>query len=224
MRDSQVIGGPEWINTEVYEIQAKAEDGSIPVQTGPPDLTVPDAYAFRTQSLIDERFQMKMHRETREFPVYELVVARGGPKWQLSDDQSIPKMPDPSTPPSAPPQPGTFPARGGISMGRNASGSTLHAVGAPLSNILSVLSQIVGRPIVDKTELKAGLYDINLQYVDSGPIAGGPVGPEPSVTVGDPVGASIFTAVQEQLGLRFVSSKGPLEVLVIDSVQKPTLN
>ena len=90
-------------------------------------------------------------------------------------------------------------------------------------NFIQTLSQQLGRPVIDKTELK-GLYDIKLQWtpeMGQGPVA--PGGPEPPPPP-DTSGPSIFTAVQEQLGLRLESAKGPVDVVVIDSIQKPTEN
>ncbi len=113
--------------------------------------------------------------------------------------------------------------RGNMRMGRG----NLEASGVPLANFIQALSQQLGRTVIDKTELK-GLYDIKLQWTPEigqggGPFGPGPGGPEPPPPP-DPSGASIFTAVQEQLGLKLESTKGPVDVLVIDSVQKPTEN
>jgi uncharacterized protein (TIGR03435 family) len=94
----------------------------------------------------------------------------------------------------------------------------------PISNFILALSQQLGRPVVDKTGLK-GLYDIKLQWspeLGLGFVKSG--GPDPDPPPADTSGPSIFTAVQEQLGLRLDSAKGPVEILVIDSVQKPTEN
>src|SRR5262245_23147584 len=123
VRDFQVVGGPDWITADRFEVVAKAEDGTVPPQSGKPDLNVPDIIALMLQSLIDERFQLKMHKETRELPVYELVAAKDGSKLQLSEDQSPPKPPEPGAArPPAPPAPQRGfppppPGRGGIMMG-----------------------------------------------------------------------------------------------------------
>ena len=123
------------------------------------------------------------------------------------------------------------------------TGMTMQASGVPITNLVGMLQQQAGRPIIDKTELK-GLFDIKLNFLPEnlpnlqtpfgpiGPGAGpggpgaGPIGPAggpaPS-NAADPV-PSLFTAIQEQLGLRLESTKGPVEVVVIESVQKPTEN
>jgi uncharacterized protein (TIGR03435 family) len=100
----------------------------------------------------------------------------------------------------------------------------LEANGVLVANLVAALSQQLGRTVIDKTDLK-GFYDIKLQWtpeLGQGPL--GPGGPEPKEPPADASGPSIFTAIQEQLGLRLESAKGPVEVLVIDSVQKPTEN
>lgn len=221
VRDFQISGGPQWIATDRWNIEGKAEEGSISPPTGSPfDPTLPNPMLMMVQSLIEDRFQARIHRETRELPVYELVVAKGGPKIKLSEDQSPFRPPERGAPPPPPPQPGGPTPRGSFRMGRG----DLEANGVPLANFVQSLSQQLGRPIVDKTELKSGLYDFKLQWtpeLGQGPGLPGPEAPPPSV---DASGPSIFTAIQEQLGLRLESTKGPVEILVIDSVQKPTEN
>jgi uncharacterized protein (TIGR03435 family) len=212
VKDFQIIGGPDWINSDRYDIQAKAEVGSVPVSARMRDLNTPDPMALRTQSLVDDRFQLRMHREIREFAVYELAVARGGSKLQLSPDQG-------------PPEPGML-ERGSLSIQRTPSGWTLQASAIPLSSLIAVLSNQIGTPIVDKSNLKPGLYDVSLHWAPNRPPAEGPPADSPAnrVALDDPEAPPIFTAVQEQLGLRLVSGKGPVEVLVIDAVQKPSAN
>jgi uncharacterized protein (TIGR03435 family) len=220
VRDFQISGGPNWITTDRWNIEARAEEGGIPPSTGPPDPNVTPPLLLMMQSLIEERFQLKMHRETRELPVYELVVAKGGSKMKLSEDQSPIRPPERGAPPPPLPQRGGPMPRGAMRMGRG----DLEANGLPLANFIQALSQQLGRPVIDKTELK-GLYDIKLQWtpeLGQGPVA--PGGPEPPPPPAEFSGPSIFTAVQEQLGLRLESTKGPVEVLIIDSVQKPTEN
>jgi bla regulator protein BlaR1 len=218
-RAFQIIGGPDWITSDRYDIQAKAKDGSLPAPTRMRDLNVPDPMALRIQSLLDDRFQLKMHRETREVAVYELAVAKGGSKLRLSADQGPPEPPQPGAPPSPPSQTGGPPERGSLFIQRTPSGWTLQAASVPLSSLITALSQQTGRPIEDQSGLKAGLYDVKLQWAPDRP-----AGAAPAFGPVDPSGPSIFTAIQEQLGLRLVSSKGPVQVFVIDAVQKPSAN
>src|SRR2546425_3368714 len=110
VRDFQISGGPGWAGTDRWNIEAKAEEGAIPPAAGPPDPTVIPPLMLMLQSLIEDRFQLKVHRETKELPVYELVVAKGGPKIKPSEDQSLPT-------PAQPQRGGPMP-RGGMRMGR----------------------------------------------------------------------------------------------------------
>jgi len=203
VRNFQILGGPDWINSERYDIHAKVEDDSVRVSTKSRDLSTPDPMTLRIQSLLEDRFQLRMHREPRELAIYELAVGKGGSKLQLSSDQSAPE-PDSQD-------------RGSLSIQRAQAGWTLQATAIPMSSLITVLSNQIGRPIVDKSNIKPGLYDVNLQWTPNRP-------PTDGALADDPEGLPIVTAVQDQLGLRLVSSKGPVEVLVIDDVQKPSPN
>ena len=219
VRDFQIIGGPSWTGTDRWNIEAKAEEGSIPPRTFT-DPGIPDPLMLMVQSLIEDRFQLKMHRETRELPIYELLVGKNGSKVKLSEDQGPLQPPEKGSPPLPPPQRGGPVPRGMMAVGRG----NLNAGGVTLANFVQVLSQQLGRPVLDKTNLK-GLYDIKLQWSPELGQGQFPPGvPEPPPPPPDASGPSIFTAVQEQLGLRLESAKGPVEVLVIDSVEKPTEN
>jgi uncharacterized protein (TIGR03435 family) len=215
VRDFQISGGPSWVPSDRWDITARAEEGSIP--PGPRDPNTPDPLALRTQSLLEDRFQLKFHRETKELPVYELTVAKGGTKLHLSEDQNPLRPPERGDPPF---QRGGPMPRGNMRMGRG----SLEATAVPIANFVRAMSQQLGRTVMDKTGL-TGLYDIKLEWTPD-PIQGGafplPAGVEPPAP--DPSGPSIFTAIQDQLGLKLDGSKGAVEVLVIDSVQKPVEN
>ena len=205
IRQFQVIGGPSWINTERYDINAKSPaDGAAPnVQT----MTQEQREAFqklirtRMQNLLTERFQLKVTQESKELPIYHLVEAKGGAKLKVGAEGT-----------------GTS---GRIMMQRG----TLNADSVQIQSLLMVLSNAVGRPVVDKTGLK-GTYDIKLEWTpDSGPGGpGGPGGDGPPPPPSDGSGATIFTALQEQLGLKLESAKGPVVTFRIDSIQKPSDN
>jgi len=235
------------MDSERYDIQAKADCSLGKLSREQTQLMM--------QSLLEERFQLKAHKETRELPIYNLVVAKDGPKLKASADQtpsplvaSGPPQPcDPESanriPPALPPPPppgggrGGFPdisslPRGAMMMMMSPTGMTMAANGAAIGNLVNFLSQQVGRPIVDKTDLKA-LFDFKLTFSPEGiqtpfgglpPPGGGPApgGLNTTANATDP-NPSLFTAIQE-LGLRLESTKGPVEVLVVDSVQKPTEN
>jgi uncharacterized protein (TIGR03435 family) len=246
LSNSQIIGGPAWIDTDRFDIQGKPEgDGRA----------VPQAeMALMVQSLLEDRFQMKSHFEKREMPVYNLVVVKEG-KLKLSDDQAPPAPPTGPppgaagrgfAPPPPPPVPGAGPGgpprlgsmpRGAFQIMMSPQGAVLAASASPISNLVNFLSgqgfgpAAAGRLVIDKTNLK-GLYDIELQFTPEGGqfIGGGGAPPPPGgtpfgpVVAGDPSTPSLFTALQEQLGLKLESERGPVEVLVIDSLQKPSEN
>jgi uncharacterized protein (TIGR03435 family) len=149
------------------------------------------------QSLLAERFKLSLHTEIKQEPVYELTITNGGPKLK----EVFGEMKSP-----------------GVRLGR----AQLTGTGVPMSTIARSLSQRLGRSVIDKTEL-TGRYDFDLTYTPDvvETSAPGTAGPD---TPPDPNGPRIFTAVQEQLGLRLQSAKGPVEVLVIDHVEKPDAN
>jgi uncharacterized protein (TIGR03435 family) len=210
--NQQFIGGPEWLDSERWDIEARAPQGTVPPRSSAFSIAAPDTLAIMVQSLLEERFQLKAHRETGELPLYELTVSKNGAKIKLSEDQ---------TPPTAllgggGRQRGPLP-RGGIRLGRG----DLEAQAQSLEVFTTALGAIyVDRPVVDKTGLK-GLYDIRLQWTpDPGLTA--TVSPGANSTAAS--GSSIFNAIEEQLGLKLESGKGPLPVLVIDSIQRPSEN
>jgi len=210
VRDFQVSGGPGWINTERYDITAKSEH-SAEAQTLPDDprkmtdeqrKTVGDQMRERLRALLADRFQLTIHRETRDQSVYALVVAKGGPKLKESETKE-----------------GTGP-RGMMRMGR----AQLSGQGVQLEMLTRTLSSQLGRPVIDRTGLK-GNFDFKLEWTpDPGQPAAMPANGPDAPPPPDPNGPSIFTAVQEQLGLRLESQKGPVEMLVIDKVEKPSEN
>ena len=228
-----VIGGPTWITSDRWNVEGQAEAGSVPPRVGPPDPTVPDTIALMVQSLIEDRFQLKYLRETREQNVYTLTVGNDGPKMKSVDPppRFTPGQAAALPPPPPPPPPGPggalpanfTPPPGSIMV----SPSGLIGSGISMTQIVNILSGQLGRPVVDKTELK-GYFDVRLQFAPEGggpmtPFGPGEPAPGPAVAgASEPVGPSIFTAVQEQLGLRLESTKGPVDVLLIESVQKPT--
>ena len=151
------------------------------------------------QTLLADRFQLKTHRETKELPVYAVTVGKNGPKLSKAD----------------PAGKGTQ-----MSMGRG----QLKAKKASIEQLAKLLGNQLGRTVLDKTGL-AGDFDFELTWTPDvtgplGPKEGGVDGPPPV----DPGGPSIFTAIQEQLGLKLESQKGPVEILVIDSVERASEN
>jgi uncharacterized protein (TIGR03435 family) len=207
----QVVGAPSWIQSARFSVEAKAEDESRQVPA--------EEMQLMLQSLLEDRFQLKVHRETRQMPLYELVIGKSGLKMKLSEDQT----------PPAPAQRGERGQRGqaaapvrGRTLVNVAGASTpgffsvkMSGTGISLPVLVNRLQEAADRPLIDKTNL-SGLYDFSLQFE----IAAGPNG-EP--TDADSF-AAMVTAIQEHLGLKLESAKGPSNVLVIDSVQKPAEN
>jgi len=167
--------------------------------------TDPNDRMLMLRTLLEDRFQLKVRRESKEMPVYELVVAKSGPKLTPhtgSDPKPEERM-------------------------RIGSGSLrFQSAGPP--NLAYQLSVQLGRTVIDKTGL-TGRYDFTLEWAPE-PGQGGPesigLPPDPSLKFppADPNRPSIFTAIQQQLGLRLDSGKGPVDMIVIDSVSKPTEN
>jgi uncharacterized protein (TIGR03435 family) len=210
---SRIVGGPDWIDSTRFDIIAKASTEFRSSPEGPPN-----ELFLMLRSLLEDRFKVRTHRETRELPVYELVVARADGKLgpQLRQSTANCDGPPPPRQPNEPPPCGAMrgPARvmaGGIPMRRFAEMLTaIMAVGTPAS--------ADGRLVVDKTGL-SGRFAFNLAWTpEQMPTAA----PPPGIPPIDPNGPSLFTALQEQLGLKLESAKGPVEVLVIDSVERPT--
>ena len=194
------MGGPSWLDSERFDIQATATSDAAEPGT---DLAKPGEEPKvneRLRSLLADRFQLMFHHETREQQVYALVVAKGWPKLQEStDDQSR------------------------IRMGRGTI--TGHAVG--LGMLALNLSNELGRRVIDKTGL-TGKYDFELKWTPEAgqPSAVPPGSPTPwaELPPPDPNGTSVLTALPEQLGLRLESQKGPVEVFLIESAEKPSAN
>ena len=209
LHDFQVTGGPGWIDSDRYNIDAKAE--------GPPSLNQEyvTLQSQRLQTLLRDRFNLTIHRETKELPVYELTVAKRGPKLQTpnclqrkSGDFTI--------------APGKY---CGLIGGSMASGR-LQASSTTMANLARFLSSMLSRTVVDKTGI-TGEFDLQLTFTPDRPNVPSSdlPGPRPADTAGAAdLGPNIFTAIQEQLGLALESAKGPVEILVIDHVERPSEN
>ena len=225
LQNFQIVGGPDWLTSDRFDIVAKAE-GEVP--SAPLGTAGPMQMMMR--SLLEERFKVSVHQEKRDLPIYALVFARSdkklGAKLQPStvDCQAMmtaamarggpPLAPPPSTPSGRP------------VCGMRSGPGQMMGGGFPLSQLASALSQMVQRVVVDRTEL-TGNFDLELTYtpdqMPQGPPGTPPPGAPPPPPI-DPNGPSIFTALQEQLGLKLDSQRGPVDVLVIDRAERPTEN
>ena len=209
----RILGGPDWIESERYDIEAKAAT-EFQFRPGAP----PQDMFLMLRSLLEDRFTLMTHRETREMPIFELVVARKdrtlGPglhKSSVDCDALFAGGPAAGPPaPRAPNEPPPCRVMGGPAR-TIAAGVTMQQLAANLSNHLQ-------RFVVDKTGLTER-FDVNLAWTPERLPAGSPPPGSPPV---DPNGASLVSALQEQLGLKVQAARGPVDVLVIDSVQHPT--
>jgi bla regulator protein blaR1 len=204
VKDFQITGGPNWIGSDRYDISTKAE--------GEGDIT-PEQVKPMMQALLADRFKLTLHRETKEQPVYALVVGKNGPKLKESAPEENVGARDGAS---------DGPRRGGMQI-RMTRGQ-ITAQGMSMEMLANQLSNRLGRNVLDKTELK-GSYDFTLEFTPEGtqpmgPRDGGAEAPPPPES-GAP---SIFTAVQEQLGLKLESQKGQVELLVLDRIERPSEN
>jgi uncharacterized protein (TIGR03435 family) len=216
----QVIGGPAWLANDRFDIIAKPEGEVSPAQTNP-----------MLRALLADRFKLVVHTETRELPVYHLVKARpdGKPGPELKPaavDCAAGRGrggPAPGAPGSPGPVPG--PAAGAAGCMVMVGPGRITVGGQPMATLVNTLAMLAGRPVLDKTEL-TGAFDLVLSYMPDGPGRGGPAGPPPPgappLAPPDPDAPSLFTALQEQLGLKLESARGPVDVIVIDSIEQPT--
>ena len=226
----QIVGGPSWQNSNKFDITAKAEDGSATL----------DQMRMMLRGLLADRFSLKAHIETREVPIYELVVARGdgrlGPKMKASTDtcpdykeqqqkmleavakggvgalQSMVGKPGENKPCSMTNLP---PTPGNPSIGFRATGQSLDL-------LVVLLTQLSGRPVINKTGL-TGPHDFELTIsLQSLAALYQELGISLPLPPGLPEGPALMTTLQEDLGLKLDSQRGPGEVLVIDGAELPT--
>ena len=211
LQDFQMVGGPKWVDTDRFDIQMRAPQGAAEGEA-----------PRRLQSLLAERFALKAHRETRDHAIYALVRARAdgslGPRLRRSQfDAKTIQEHDASLLRESP---ATFkPLECGLTAGRR-----LGSCGTTMALLASRLPMYVGRMVVDRTGL-TGQYAYDLRFGDlpipgAGPGGGFPFPTQPP----DPDAPSLFTALEQQLGLKLEPLTGPVEVLVIDHVAQPKPN
>jgi uncharacterized protein (TIGR03435 family) len=216
VENNQISGAPGWLNSDKYDIEAKMDSATVEELR---KLNEDDRRAVRQhmlQALLADRFKMTVHRETKDLPIYVLIVAKDGPKFK----QATPG----DTYPNGIKGPDGHSGAGMMMMGREG----LTAQGVELTNLVRHLTRVLGRTVVDKTGL-TGRYDFTLKWTPDESLGGAPRGPQSGQAgVGDTAPAdsspSLFTVLQEQLGLKLESQKGPVEILVIDHVEKPSEN
>jgi uncharacterized protein (TIGR03435 family) len=193
VRAYQLSGGPSWIGMERWDIRAKAEGLEGRLQR--------DEFDTMFRAMLADQFKLKVHSESKETPIYALIVGKNGSKLTPHMDEA--------------------------GQASNSGRGSLSVTKGGTARLASLLSLQLGRTVIDKTDLK-GEYDLKLEWAYE-PGQGGPevfgLPPEPPrPPPADNNGPSIFTAVQEQLGLRLVSQKGPVEIIVIDRAERPPEN
>lgn len=226
VQEYQLVGLPDWANTERFDITAKAEGDIRPQPPGGP----PGPLQLMLQALLEDRFKLTVHRETREMPIYALTIARADGKL---GEQLKPSATDcaamaaarggrggppgaPPGPPPGPPAPGQRPL-----CGMQIMPGSIAAGGMTMQQLTTNLSMLTRRVVVDRTGL-TGAFDFDLTFTPDQLPQGPPPPGAPPLPPIDPNGPSIFTAVQEQLGLKLDATRGPVEVTVVDRVERPT--
>ncbi len=211
----QLGEGPDWMDTEHYDIEAQAKGDVSEGQM-----------LLMLQSLLEDKFKLKVHRETREYPVYALTIARSGLKLRPSKEGNCfpPLTLPPPTPPlgrgstwSVPPLCG----RAQVSL-ISASEARLTAGRVSMKDLTEYLSKIVGSTVTDKTGV-VGTFDAVAAFTPDkflAGIRGSATAPRP----GEATSRSFFSALEQQLGLKLQATKGAVEVLVIDHVERPSEN
>jgi uncharacterized protein (TIGR03435 family) len=212
---TKIEGGPAWIGSDLYTIEAETEGTQTPMMMDGPMM----------QALLEERFDLKIHRETREVPIYALTEAKGGSKIQ--------------------------PAKQGPCVAADFVDSAFasdflrqddrqcrffwHSRKGPniivatrstsIEDVVAFFTRTMDRLVINRTGI-TGLVDFRLVYApdESTPVTSTFTAPDDASTSADPAGPSIFTALQQQLGLKLEPAKGPREYLVIDSVSRPSEN
>lgn len=229
----RVLNEPDWLKSERYDVAAKVNAADVARLAA----LEPEQRWAMMLPVLQDRCGLKFHHETRTLEVYALVAAKGGPKLkpsELATDGTPVKTADQF--PQAVQPASASRASDGVTnkklgqffMRMSTQGMTMNANGVPIAGLVRLLSLQLGSTVVDKTDL-TGKYDFTLTWTPDqapagmperavrGPAADGPVSTEVS-------GPSLFTAVQEQLGLKLIARKEPVDVVVIDSIEKPSPN
>jgi uncharacterized protein (TIGR03435 family) len=205
---SQVVGGPAWMDSNGYDIEAKPGAGTDPQQGW-----------LMLQTLLADRFKLALHRETRELPIYQLTVGQSGPKLPAAQEAGCVSFP-PGTPPRQVP--------GKVDCGyvsgpfSSYAPSLLHIKGRKVhvADLTRELAAVLDRAVLDKTGF-TGEFDLDLSFTRDSSLLGFPPGYGGPA---DPNLPNIFAALEQQLGLKLAPARGPVEVLVVDRAERPVTN
>jgi len=207
--DQQVSGGPSWIGSAQFDVEAKEDQETVDKLTKmtPEDRT--EVIRGMVRELLAERFKLKVHHESKELPIYAMTIAKGGVKM----------TPTPPEPPLAPNEDGT-PRKergGGIQMNGKGQLRGMNVGTSILANVLGRQPEIGGRMVIDKTGL-TGRYDFKLKWTPDAGMNGA------ESAAADGANVSLFTAMTEELGLKLEATKDAVDTIVIDSAEMPTEN
>lgn len=220
------ISGPPVLESEHFDVAAKVPAGATKAQ-----------FREMITNLLADRFKLKLHHDKKDLPMYDLVVAKGGPKLQESAAQpDAPADQRPMAPPGPPRTdkdgfPTMAPRGRGAMIAINGGGARMQGQQETMDDLAARLSTMVARPVKNETGL-TGKYDFTLSFAPDlsnmpgmmmmGPPPGGGDGP---MSAPQDNGPTIFTALQEQLGLKLEPKKGPVDTLIVDHIEKtPTEN
>jgi uncharacterized protein (TIGR03435 family) len=227
LEDVQLVNAPDWTRTERFAIEARTRDD-----------TATSSIRLMLRAMLAERFGLTVHEERRESAMYALVTARAdsrlGPRMRLSGPECASIQPPPGVPMPPPPPPTPAGASGEVRLilptdeplrrrcGAMIFPGWISARAITMKQFAAPLTQLLRRPVVDETGL-TGDYDLDLTYApDQSAPTGPPGAPGPPPPAAD--APSIFTALQEDLGLKLDSRRGPIEVLVVDRIERPSEN
>jgi uncharacterized protein (TIGR03435 family) len=209
INDPQLVGAPDWVNTERCDIDAKLDDAAAQEEAKLSPAQRTARLHLRLQSLLADRFKLTVSHETKELPIFALVVAKGGPKFSpASPTPPVPGSHDPQAPP------------GRMAQGPMPTGQWLLMMnGAPMSQLLLGLGgrpETAGHFITDETGLTA-TYTFTMHWTPTNVS-------DAAAASSDPADVSIFTALQEQVGLKLEARKGPVPAIVVQHIERPTEN
>jgi uncharacterized protein (TIGR03435 family) len=215
IEENQISGGPSWLKSEHYDVDAKMDSATADALHKLAEDQRRVATQHMLQALLADRFKLAVHHDSKELSIYALVVAKSGPKLQQAKPGD--------TYPNGIKGPDGIGRGGVMRMGRG----QLTGQALPMSALARLLTGQLGRTVVDKTGLQ-GDYDFTLQWTpdesEGASFRGPDTGPQGSAPSADSSGPSLFTALQEQLGLKLESQNGPVETYVIDHAEKPSEN
>jgi uncharacterized protein (TIGR03435 family) len=199
VRNSDISGGPGWMGSTAFDIEAKANGNPGRSQI-----------RIMLQGLLEDRFKLAVRKESKNLSVYALTVAKGGPRLPEAREGKCAAFD--SEKPLPLPAPGqTLPVPcGAFRLMPHEGGRRLEAGAVSMPELTAALTQLLDRPVVDETAILE-TFDVHLDWI-------------PGLPPADISGPSLFTAVQEQLGLKLESRKGPVDTVVIEHVEKPNAN